>query len=185
MPKVPPDKMGNEKSVGTPAVPEAHVRVKRAFLVHFIAERVREKSDTPDEARNKVRLRLDYAIKNGKLPSPINDTLVFGDVVRWARSTKLWRDKLAGLPESPPEAPLPVRRRVLSEFESAHDLTDLDCETLLAQACERINDLESQLRDARAENDRLRPSAERYEHIRRRNRESGAKGGRPRRGRSG
>ena len=144
------------KSDEPATAPGVNDLVSRVEIIATIAAKVKSPGDMIRQAKDKVGQRLAYAIKKSRLEPPVKGRLVFGDVVRWARTKPHWREKLAGLPQTdPPKAP-PIEVR--AEHVAIHDLSLKKCHVLLAEANE-------QLRTAHDELNRLRPLAKKWENF--------------------
>ena len=162
------------------AIPKANDLISQDEVVDFITKRVGQPEDAFRDARRKVRGKVEYAIKTGRLEPTATRQLTFGDVVRWARQKKNWGEPLKGLPETAFVAPT---HNVRAANAAEYAVTEKDSDTLLNEAYERINALEGRVSLLQAEVDELRPIAKRSAEIKEKHRESGRMGGRPRGGR--
>lgn len=148
-------------------------------IAKLLAERVRPAGELPRATVDKVRKRLDYALNHGELKwaVPSQQLLRTQDVLIWAREK--WPDEFQGIP---------VRQDI--DVGDTVGLQDVARALLLPgdinkchEALLAANRLIFQLRFALVTSQReiavLRPLAEKYEEIRKKNQESAK---RPRKG---
>ena len=148
-------------------------------MAKLLAERVRPDGESPRATVDKVRKRLDYALDHGELKwaLPSQQLLATQEVLVWAR--RKWPNEFGGIP---------IRQDVTVNENIAlqgrpEALTlpgDLnDCHQDLLAANRLISLLRLTLAMSHREVARLRPAAEKYEEIRKKNQKSAK---RPRKG---
>lgn len=79
------------------AMPQIHDLIAREDAVELLVHRVHDSSDFVSETRKKVNQRIDIALKNGELEL-VGDDFVFGVLINWAWTKKIWQPKLTDLP---------------------------------------------------------------------------------------
>jgi len=139
--------------------------ISRAEFVRMIADRMRQPDDDDQIVRNRVSHRISDAIKQGKLPTPTSGEFLFRDVVYWAQSA------FPGMLNDPPligltmniQATLPMLEASLTGEVLPTDLAG--CQQMLLEYITKATALEAELRAVRAENERLRPDAERWQKF--------------------
>lgn len=137
--------------------------ISRFDAVKLISERIHQKGETPQDARNRVSHRIAYAMKSGELNKSVAG-FELNDVICWAR--KKW-----------PTAFIDLAAQNFAQAESkvtAASFTDgiilpgsLErCHALIQELHNRIEILETQLGAANREIDKLSPSAAKWEELR-------------------
>lgn len=162
------------------AQPQMDAMLTLTEIVELITERVRNPNDTLRQAKDKVRKKIRYALKIGKLHNlgasgKQNDGLLkLSVVVAWARGK--WPDALLDLRANYEDV---ARERRLSATDHAFadvipgDLTR--CQRALKEAQAKIRQLDAELANAKSKIIRLQPLADHYEATRATNRESAQK----------
>lgn len=141
-------------------------------MAKLLAERVRPEGESPRATVDKVRKRLDYALDHGELKwaLPSQQLLSTQKVVIWAR--KKWPDQFGDIPIRQ-DVSVSDGFVVRGESEPLTLPGDLsECQQALLSAYRSNSFLRMALAIAQAEAARLRPLAEKYEEIRRKNQES-------------
>lgn len=157
------------------SLPAAHERISKLDAIALIANRVKRPGESLRAASDKVRKRIDYAIRNGPLPRPDASGFVFGQLIAWAVGLHGWRQALAGLPainDSQSNLVIPMQTssgRVLSLPTSLEA-----CHAALVAADALIAELECRNAEIEAEVRRLQP----FEIRRKKMRSAGKRGGR-------
>jgi hypothetical protein len=82
----------------TNSVPATHERISKLDAIALIAERVKIPSESLRATQDKVRKRIDYAIRKGALPDPGPSGFVFGEFIGWAMGQRGWGRALDGIP---------------------------------------------------------------------------------------
>jgi hypothetical protein len=159
-------------------------RILRAEFVRMIADRVREPDEKDQQARNRVSHSLTYAIRQRKLCPPTSGAFLLSDVLTWAQTVFPGRlnDLLPLIRPIPGnlEATLPMFGASLTGLGQLP--TDLaGCQQMLLEYITKVGALERELGAVRAENERLKPDAEKWRALCANNRESAKTGKRRRR----
>ncbi|MFT3806705.1 hypothetical protein [Arenimonas sp.] len=164
-----------DESVDTPH-DETTLIKPLAELALWIAERVKPPGEPIRKTIDKVRKRIAHAVKIGALhPAPKSLTFYVPEVEAWAKNK--WPSEFSDVPRV--EIIRIVERLAISVSADMRLVPgDLDrCKQELKNAFQKIDEAEDlnkhlmkELKAAREEVDRLRPLAERYENIRRKNR---------------
>lgn len=151
----------------------ADSRLKRAQVVGLIAEETRKPGDSARQARDRVSHRIAYAVEKGWL-RPNAEGFLVGELAHWIRTE--WPHLARDLPAAPLEATMASTCGIRCTFEAVVVPGTLDrCQAALREAQDTIDKLILELRSTRTELEELRPSAERWEALREKNRESGRK----------
>ena len=139
--------------------------------VGLIADEVRKNDESIRQARDRVRKRIDYAVKKGKLKQDHHHQIGFGELAAWAQTN--WRGNFTDWPATQ-----------TGEIEFTLQGITGDIKGALPESLEvchaRIKELTSEVQALRREVGALRPVKVREDEKRRKNRESAR---RPRGGR--
>src|SRR5690349_24985157 len=134
----------------------------------MLAPRVRKPEQTNREARENAHKRVRYALEKGQLAAGQSAADPQAALVRWAR--KKWPMKLTDLPSS---FATNLQADVLRLEDSAViDVVPGDiasCQAALNAAQSHNRTLEIELRQAKAEIERLRPMAAKYAAMQKKN----------------
>ena len=157
------------------SIPGPHERISKRDAIALISERVKTPGDCLRTVTDKVRKRMDYAIKIRKLPDPGTSGFIFGELIGWAGGQRGWRQALDGLPAIivghtnivSASATVSARALVLPGSLEA-------CHAALLVADTRNAELESRIAGLEAEVLRLQP----FESRRKKMSTAGKRGGR-------
>ena len=151
---------------------ERHSLIAKSEAVPLIASEVRKTGESFREVRDRVRKRIEYAVKTGKLKQDHRRQIVFGELAVWAQ--KNWPGKFKDWPT----------QILTGEVESTLEGIASDIRGILLpenlKAChERIEELEREVQALRRGDEaqareiaELRPIKARDDERRRKSRES-------------
>ncbi len=152
----------------TNELPEGHqLFYPLAEMAMLIALRTRPAGEPLRTTIDKVRKRLVYATKNGDLQTAHAGLYFVPQTIAW--SQKKWPGKFDGLPaeHTSTATATAVFHDEAWGFVIPGDLPR--CQEALRDAQRENQQLQAELKAARAEIDRLKPIAEKYEQIREKN----------------
>lgn len=156
-------------------LPTAHERISKLDAIALIAKRVKQPGESLRAASDKVRKRIDYAIRNGPLPNPDASGFVFGQLVAWGVGLHGWRQALAGLPAiNDSQINLVAPMQTCSSRGLSLPTSLEACHTALVAADAQVVELECRNAELEAEVRRLQP----FEILRKKLRTAGKRGGR-------
>lgn len=139
----------------------------------FIAEKLHVMIGDERSEQSKIRNRIVYAIKHGKLPCYTDKKVKFGELITWGLTINDWKLALSGLPSSNQgQASISLPSFHVKAIATFLPSSLIDCHDALIQANIRLNACLEEAAEFRKELEGLRQIAEREEIKRKKNVES-------------